>query len=99
MELASVFPSEHLHMCRKDCSYMFPVSVPTPCCSLSPPTGTHSPPCTQSCTQFLYSTLSHLCTSGCTAAGTLSYTVACTLSDTPVSVWARTASGMQCCTA
>merc|ERR1711922_53765 len=95
MVLASTSPSARPGTCRKHCSCRSPGWVPTPCCSLFPPTGTHSPPCSQCCSQSLCSTLSHLCTSDCTPPHTLSCTQCCT----PASAWAHTASCTLCCTA
>merc|ERR1711954_286519 len=76
-ELASLSPSAHPHTCHKHCSCRSPGLGPTPCCSLSPPTGTHSPA----------STLSHLCTAGCTPPHTLCCTLTYRQCYTPVSAW------------
>merc|ERR1712177_69805 len=56
-ELASLFPSAHPHTCHKHCSCRSPGLGPTPCCYLSPPTGTHSPACSQCCTLSLCTAL------------------------------------------
>merc|ERR1719317_1035904 len=98
-ELASLSPSARPHTCHKHCSCRSPGLGPTPCCYLSPPTGTHSPACSLCCTLFLCSTLSHLYTSGCRPLHTLCCTLTCRQSCTPVSAWAHTASGTVYCTA
>merc|ERR1719244_744889 len=72
------------------------VRQPRPCHYHVPPSGTHSLPCTLSCTLSLCMAHTLSCTGSHTHSCTESHTVSHTLSCTPVWWWADTISVSLC---